>query len=81
MADLEQMAQDLKHTRDEFEILHAFVMVDGGKGNPSLASRVTQVETSLASISSNLGHIVWLLVGMFVAILGDIAVHASWLKL
>jgi hypothetical protein len=56
-------------------------MVDGGKGNPSLASRVTQVETSLASISSNLGHIVWLLVGMFVAILGDIAVHASGLKL
>lgn len=68
---------DLEHLADEFERLHNFVMVDGGKNDPCLASRVTTTETTLARISANLGKIVWLLVGIFVTIVADAVVHAS----
>ena len=65
---------DQVHLRSEFEKLHDFVMVDRGKNNPSLASRVTAVETVAANISANLAKMVWLLVGIFVSILGDMLV-------
>jgi hypothetical protein len=68
---------DLEHLADEFERLHNFVMVDGGKNDPCLASRVTTAETTLARISGNLGKIVWLLVGIFVTIVADAVVHAG----
>ena len=57
---------------DEFEKLHDFVMVDRGKNDPSLASRVTAVETVAANISANLSKVVWLLAGIFISILGDV---------
>jgi hypothetical protein len=68
---------NLEHLAYEFERLHNFVMVDGGKNDPCLASRVTTTETTIARISANLGKIVWLLVGIFVTIVADAVVHAS----
>ena len=70
------MGVDLEHLTDEFEKLHDFVMIDGGQNNPSLATRVTLTEKTVASISSNLNRMVWLLVGIFVTIIADIAVHS-----
>ena len=63
---------DPNHLHDEFEKLHDFVMVDRGKNDPSLASRVTAVETVAANISANLSKVVWLLAGIFISILGDV---------
>jgi hypothetical protein len=72
---------DLNHLNDEFEKLHDFVMVDRGKNEPSLASRVTAVEIVAANISANLGKMVWLLVGIFVSITADLVVHATGVHL
>jgi hypothetical protein len=72
---------DLNHLNDEFEKLHDFVMVDRGKNDPSLASRVTAVETVAANISTNLAKMVWLLAGIIISILGDTIVHATGMKL
>ena len=63
---------DPNDLHDEFEKLHDFVMVDRGKNDPSLASRVTAVETVAANISANLSKVVWLLAGIFISILGDV---------
>ena len=46
---------DPNHLHDEFEKLHEFVMIDGGKGSPSLSTRVTLMEETVANISANLG--------------------------
>ena len=69
--------EGLEHLTSEFEKLHDFVMVDGGKNDPCLASRVTTTEATISRISANLGKIVWLLVGIFVTILADGIVRAS----
>lgn len=67
----------ITHLNAEFEKLHDFVMVDGGKNDPCLASRVTITEQTVARISSNLGKIVWLLLGIFLTIVADVVVHAN----
>jgi hypothetical protein len=68
---------DPNHLHDEFEKLHHFVMIDGGKGSPSLSTRVTLMEETVANISSNLGKMVWLLVAIFFGIMADLVVHAT----
>jgi hypothetical protein len=72
---------DEEHLRSEFEKLHDFVMIDSGKGSPSLSTRVTLMEATVTNISSNLGKMVWLLVGIFVSIMADVIVHATGAKL
>jgi 3-methyladenine DNA glycosylase Tag len=75
---------DLNHLNDEFEKLQDFVMVDRGKNDPSLASRVTAVETIAANISANLAKSFWLLVGIFISLLGDgivLVIHAAGVRL
>jgi hypothetical protein len=68
---------DLDHLNQEFEKLHGYVMIDRSRAEPSLSTRVTLTEVAVAGISSNLGKMVWLLVGIFATIVADIIVHAS----
>jgi hypothetical protein len=71
------MVADLEHLNREFEKLHDFVMIDRGKSEPSLATRVTLTEVTISGISSNLSKMVWLLVGIFATIIADMILHAS----
>jgi hypothetical protein len=66
---------DVEHLAKEFEKLYDFVMIDGGKGDPCLSTRVTLAEDTLSKISSNLGKMVWLLVGIFITIVIDLVTH------
>jgi len=68
---------DLDHLNQEFEKLHGYVMIDRSRAEPCLSTRVTLTEVAVAGISSNLGKMVWLLVGIFATIVADIIVHAS----
>ena len=75
MADLDDVQRRLVHAENEFEKMHTDMYVGQGPINPPLTQRVALLESTVKSIGSNLGKMVWLLVGIFVTIIGDMILH------
>lgn len=66
---------DIERIAEAVNIMYKDLYVGEGKLNPSVTSRIALLEETVKSISSNLGKMVWLLVGIFVTVIGDIIVH------
>lgn len=46
----------------------------GGKSDPSITTRLSQVEDCLARISTNLSKLTWIVIGILASVIGDIII-------
>ena len=68
MRDIDQMGVAL-------DKLYTDVYVGEGKSNPPITTRLYNVEEITDSIRGNLTKVVWLLVGIFFTVVGDLVIR------
>ncbi len=68
MRDIDQMGVQL-------DKLYTDVYVGEGKSNPPITTRLYNVEEITDSIRGNLTKMVWLLVGIFFTVVGDLVIR------